>query len=246
MTEIAHGPHQALATSGGGCSLGSPTKNHSDQIPSAGGAGPPCPCGLDILQPHCDSVCCCGDAACFRGNGGKPDGILDAAVSRSTVTRDDLAHAIYARIPGLSRADAKALLDCALEEMLSALTSGEDVSLRGFGTFRIRSKNARPRPQSENRRRALSSRRVGSSCSKRLPHLKSAMAASGAPRVRRQLSVERSPARRGGAPSTADVANRAPPAPDAAPNRFGGDRFHSRTLRRRFAFVAEAQSCPRN
>ncbi|WP_245267516.1 integration host factor subunit alpha [Methylosinus sp. LW3] len=84
------------------------------------------------------------DAACFRGNGEQPDGVLDAAVSRSTVTRDDLAHAIYARIPGLSRTDAKALLDCALEEMLSALARGEDLSLRRFGTFRIRSKNARP------------------------------------------------------------------------------------------------------
>ncbi|WP_305847248.1 integration host factor subunit alpha [Methylosinus sp. Ce-a6] len=116
---------------------------------------------------------------CFRGNGGKPDGILDAAVSRSTVTRDDLAHAIYARIPGLSRADAKALLDCALEEMLSALTSGEDVKLRGFGTFRIRSKNARPGRNPKTGAAALiSSRRVV--VFKAAPHLKSAVAASGA------------------------------------------------------------------
>jgi integration host factor subunit alpha len=69
---------------------------------------------------------------------------LDADISRSTVTRDDLAHAIYARIPGFSRTDAKALFDCALEEMLSALARGEDVSLRRFGTFRIRAKSARP------------------------------------------------------------------------------------------------------
>ncbi|WP_036310141.1 integration host factor subunit alpha [Methylosinus sp. LW3] len=104
---------------------------------------------------------------------------MDAAVSRSTVTRDDIAHAIYARIPGLSRAAAKALLDCALEEMLSALTSGEDVSLRGFGTFRIRSKNARPGRNPKTGAAALiSSRRVV--VFKAAPHLKSVVAASGA------------------------------------------------------------------
>lgn len=80
----------------------------------------------------------------FEGAAKKPDTILDATVSKHTVTRDDLAHAIYARLPGLSRTDAKALLDCALEEILCAVARGEDVSLRRFGAFRVRSKNARP------------------------------------------------------------------------------------------------------
>lgn len=134
------------------------------------------------------------------------------------MTRDDLAHAIYARIPGLSRADAKALLDCALEEMLSALTSGEDVSLRGFGTFRIRSKKKRsPGPQSENRRRrshrVASGRRVQSGATSQIGH-----GGVGSIPDRRRLSVERSPARRGVSAMTADVGNRGPPAPDASPN----------------------------
>jgi integration host factor subunit alpha len=104
---------------------------------------------------------------------------LDAAISRSTVTRDDLAHAIYARIPGLSRTDAKALLDSALEEILSALARGEDLSLRRFGTFQIRSKDARPGRNPKTGAAALiSPRRVV--VFKAAPHLKSAVAASGA------------------------------------------------------------------
>lgn len=95
------------------------------------------------------------------------------------MTRDDLAHAIYARVPGLSRADAKALLDCALEEMLSALARGEDLSLRRFGVFSVRSKNARPGRNPKTGAAALiSSRRVV--VFKAAPHLKSAVAASGA------------------------------------------------------------------
>jgi len=69
---------------------------------------------------------------------------LDATVSKRTLTRGDIARAIYARRPGLSRKDASALLDCALEEILCALARGEDVRLRNFGAFRVRCKNARP------------------------------------------------------------------------------------------------------
>jgi integration host factor subunit alpha len=156
------------------------------------------------------------DAVCFRGNVEKPDGILDAAVSRSTVTRDDLAHAIYARIPSLSRADAKALLDCARSrKCCPPLTSGEDVSLRGFGTFRIRSKNARPGHNPKTGAAALisSRRRVQSGATSQIGH-----GGVGSIPDRRRLSVERSPARRGVSAMTADVANRAPPAQDASPN----------------------------
>jgi hypothetical protein len=53
--------------------------------------------------------------------------------SQETLTKREIAHAVYSVCPGISRRQAKELIDAALEEIISALAIGEDVNLRGFG-----------------------------------------------------------------------------------------------------------------
>jgi integration host factor subunit alpha len=64
-------------------------------------------------------------------------------MSSKTVTRADLLEAVYECCAGLSRAQAREIVEVALEEICSALTDGEAVKLRGFGSFSVRSKTAR-------------------------------------------------------------------------------------------------------
>ena len=64
--------------------------------------------------------------------------------SRGTLTKQDIARAVYSSCPGLSRHRAKTLVDAVLEEIVSALTLEEKVSLREFGTFSVLQKRERP------------------------------------------------------------------------------------------------------
>jgi integration host factor subunit alpha len=64
--------------------------------------------------------------------------------SRGTLTKQEIAHAVYSACPGISRGEAKELIDAVLEEIVSTLVAGEDVSLRGFGKFAARQKRERP------------------------------------------------------------------------------------------------------
>jgi integration host factor subunit alpha len=64
--------------------------------------------------------------------------------SRSTLTKREITHAVYAICPGLSRHQAKQLVEAVVEEIVSALAIGEEVNLRGFGRFTIRQKSERP------------------------------------------------------------------------------------------------------
>lgn len=64
--------------------------------------------------------------------------------SRGTLTKREIAHVVYSACSGLSRRQAKELIDAVLEEIVSTLVAGEDVSLRGFGKFAIRQKRERP------------------------------------------------------------------------------------------------------
>ena len=64
--------------------------------------------------------------------------------SQGTLTKREIAHAVYAVCPGLSRRQAKELVDAVLEEIVCALAIGEDVNLRGFGKFTVRQKCERP------------------------------------------------------------------------------------------------------
>ena len=81
--------------------------------------------------------------------------------SRGTLTKREIAHVVYSACPGLSRRQAKELIDAVLEEIVSTLVAGEDVSLRGFGKFAIRHEARAPRAQSEDGRRGANHRPQG-------------------------------------------------------------------------------------
>jgi len=63
-------------------------------------------------------------------------------MSEQTITRIDLAEAIYEEI-GLSRKDSNELLEMVLEEISDNLISGKEVKISSFGTFTLREKNER-------------------------------------------------------------------------------------------------------
>ena len=63
-------------------------------------------------------------------------------MSTGTVTRTDLAEALYKEI-GLSRTESAALVESVIDHMIEALIRGETVKLAGFGTFTLRDKNER-------------------------------------------------------------------------------------------------------
>jgi integration host factor subunit alpha len=50
---------------------------------------------------------------------------------------------VYVAGPGLSRVEAKGIVETALEEICCALERGEAVKLRAFGTFQVRAKRPR-------------------------------------------------------------------------------------------------------
>jgi integration host factor subunit alpha len=64
--------------------------------------------------------------------------------SRATLTKQEIARAVYSACPRISRRQAKELIDAVLEEIVSTLVAGEDVKLRGFGNFAVRQKRERP------------------------------------------------------------------------------------------------------
>lgn len=63
-------------------------------------------------------------------------------MSSSTLTRMDLSEAVFREV-GLSRNDSASLVESVLDHMSDALASGETVKISSFGTFSVRSKNAR-------------------------------------------------------------------------------------------------------
>ena len=60
----------------------------------------------------------------------------------NTVTRAQLAEAIYARL-GLSRNESAALLETVLDRISTTLENGEAVKIAAFGTFLVRQKGKR-------------------------------------------------------------------------------------------------------
>ncbi len=62
---------------------------------------------------------------------------------RGTLTRQDIALAIYERVPGVSRREAKRLTDGVIDEMVETLVSGENLKLHDFGSFVVRAKHER-------------------------------------------------------------------------------------------------------
>jgi len=59
-----------------------------------------------------------------------------------TVTRADLAEAVYAQV-GLSRNESADLVEQLLDDMMDALASGDNVKISSFGSFTIREKGER-------------------------------------------------------------------------------------------------------
>ena len=59
------------------------------------------------------------------------------------LTKADMAERLFERL-GLTKREAKQLVESFFEEIRSALEDGEQVKLSGFGNFDLRSKNERP------------------------------------------------------------------------------------------------------
>jgi integration host factor subunit alpha len=66
----------------------------------------------------------------------------DAPTASRTVTRVDLAEAVYLCV-GLSRKESAILVQAFLDELTSALTGGDTVKLSSFGRFIVRDKPER-------------------------------------------------------------------------------------------------------
>ena len=64
-------------------------------------------------------------------------------MAHRTLTRADLLQVVYVTGPGLSRVEAKDIVECVLDTLCNTLEQGESVKLRGFGTFNVRSKRPR-------------------------------------------------------------------------------------------------------
>ena len=76
------------------------------------------------------------------GLGGRMSELKEVLTSPRTVTRADLAEAVYRRV-GLSRSESAELVQAFLDEIADAATRGETVKLSSFGSFVVRSKNER-------------------------------------------------------------------------------------------------------
>lgn len=59
------------------------------------------------------------------------------------LTKADMAERLFEEL-GLNKREAKELVEVFFEEIRSALESGEQVKLSGFGNFDLREKNQRP------------------------------------------------------------------------------------------------------
>lgn len=63
-------------------------------------------------------------------------------MSTNTVTRADLAEAVYEEV-GLSRNDSSDLVEAVLDEIANTLVEGENVKISSFGSFSVREKGER-------------------------------------------------------------------------------------------------------
>ena len=72
----------------------------------------------------------------------EPEPTSEAAPAARTVTRVDLAEAVYRQV-GLSRKESAALVEMVLAEITERLVLGETVKLSSFGSFIVRAKGER-------------------------------------------------------------------------------------------------------
>ncbi|XOD70053.1 MAG: integration host factor subunit alpha [Sodalis sp. (in: enterobacteria)] len=59
------------------------------------------------------------------------------------LTKSEISNYLFAKL-GLSKRDAKEIVELFFEEMRRTLENGEQVKLSGFGNFDLRNKNRRP------------------------------------------------------------------------------------------------------
>ena len=69
-------------------------------------------------------------------------GYMGVPMAQKTVTRADLAEAVYGSV-GLSRTESAELVERVLDLIGDALITGANVKLSSFGSFQVRSKNER-------------------------------------------------------------------------------------------------------
>ena len=72
----------------------------------------------------------------------EPERLSDDGSAAQTVTRVDLAEAVYRQV-GLSRKESAALVEMVLGEITERLVLGETVKLSSFGSFIVRAKGER-------------------------------------------------------------------------------------------------------
>jgi len=65
------------------------------------------------------------------------------STAESTVTKAHLAELLFNKI-GLNKREAKDFVDSFFQELRSALISGEEIKITGFGNFNLRDKSQRP------------------------------------------------------------------------------------------------------
>lgn len=61
----------------------------------------------------------------------------------ATLTKAEMAEGLFENV-GLNKREAKEFIDALFETLRSALESGRQVKLSGFGNFELRHKNERP------------------------------------------------------------------------------------------------------
>jgi len=67
---------------------------------------------------------------------------MEVAMEGNTITRADLAEAVYEEV-GLSRNESSELVEAVLDEISDRLVAGENVKISSFGSFSIREKGER-------------------------------------------------------------------------------------------------------
>ena len=72
----------------------------------------------------------------------RPKASTSQVAAQHTVTRVDLAEAVYRRV-GLSRKESAVLVEMVLSEITDRLAVGETVKLSSFGSFVVRDKGER-------------------------------------------------------------------------------------------------------
>ena len=76
------------------------------------------------------------------------------------LTKAELADHLY-EVLGLSKREAREIIDAFFDEIIEALVQGNNVKISGFGNFKLRDKNARPgRNPKTGKEVEISARRV--------------------------------------------------------------------------------------